>query len=597
MSMEALTSRDRRIDLLAYALISVMTVFWMVSYQRVPEINEDASCYTGLAVSLSHLHYNFNYVNHVNYPPGFPAVLLLLSHLYGHQPADSYPVFMMAIAAASGLVLLLSYWLIRRHNSRLWALIYVLLIASSPFAFEFATRRIGSDIPYCLFSLAALLAFERFTAAGPTRVRIWSVVFGASFLAALTTRTIGVSLFLGLSIWIAVSWLRSRKPPQGALIVILLCGLLEQGAWFAWTKANYVRPAPGENTYDYSDDFRRIDPHRPDLGQAGLWDLARRPVWRLGEETAHVTEFFAANRWVNPVLYSPLVAVPAFLMLLGLLQSLRRREVGLCECYFPLYVIILLVWPYDVGPRYLFPVLPLCFTYLRRGWRKSLEVSQSSPRTAFLGLAAGSVVLLAMSLYGWAAHHDAGIQPRFATAFWAVCAVFTLWLGLRPRLSQPAASRVIPTPSPFWRVCGLALIIVMCGLGISIQPASARSNLRITEPELLHYPTAEAARWLNQHTPKDAVVMSFNPWILFAMTGRRVVAFPPTARPGVILDVARKYRVQYLVVLDDSWFVPTQEERLLILQKADPAGLEPVALDKRFRVFRFTRLEQPTAGE
>ena len=118
--MEALTSRDRRIDLLAYALISVMTVFWMVSYQRVPEINEDASCYTGLAVSLSHLHYNFNYVNHVNYPPGFPAVLLLLSHLYGHQPADSYPVFMMAIAAASGLVLLLSYWLIRRHNSRLW---------------------------------------------------------------------------------------------------------------------------------------------------------------------------------------------------------------------------------------------------------------------------------------------------------------------------------------------------------------------------------------------------------------------------------------------------------------------------------------------
>src|ERR1035438_10276004 len=95
MSMEALTSRDRRIDLLAYALISVMTVFWMVSYQRVPEINEDASCYTGLAVSLSHLHYNFNYVNHVNYPPGFPAVLLLLSHLNGHQPADSYPVFMM----------------------------------------------------------------------------------------------------------------------------------------------------------------------------------------------------------------------------------------------------------------------------------------------------------------------------------------------------------------------------------------------------------------------------------------------------------------------------------------------------------------------
>ncbi len=593
--METITNRNRRIDLLAYVLVSVTTIFWMVSYQRTPEIGEDASCYTGLAASLGHMHYRYNYVNHVNYPPGFPAVLLLLSHLYGHQPADSYPVFMAAIAAGSGLVLLLGYWLIRRHNSRSWALIYVLLIASSPFAFELATRRIASDIPYCLFSLAALLAFERLTEAGHARVRIWSIVFGASFLAALTMRTIGVSLFLALCVWIAVSWLRSRRPPRAALIIVLLCGLLEQGAWFAWTKANYVQPAPGENTYDYSDDFRRIDPHRPDLGEARLWDIARRPVWRLGEETSHVTEFFVAGRWVNPVLYSPLVAVPAFLVLVGLLQSLRR-EGGLREYYFPVYVLILLMWPYDVGPRYLFPALPLCFTYLRRGLRKCLEVSESAPPIVFRALAAGSAVLLAMSLHGWVINHDAGIQPRLATWFWAVSAALTLWLGRRPRLRRSVAFRMI-LPSPIWRACGWVAIAALCRPGIMTQSANARSNVRITEPELLHYPTAEAARWLNQHTPKDAVVMSFNPWILFAMTGRRVVAFPPTARPGVILDVARKYRVQYLVVLEDSWYVPTQEERLLILQRTDPAGLEPVALDKRFRVFRFTRLERPTVGD
>jgi hypothetical protein len=590
MSLETPTSRDRRIDLLAYALISAITVFWMVSYQRIPEISEDASCYTGLAASLGHMHYQYDYVNHVNYPPGLPAVLLLLSHVYGHQPAGSYPAFMMATAAGSGLVLLLSYWLIRRHGSRSWALIYVLLVASSPFAFDLATRRIGSDIAYCLFSLAALLAFDRLTeATTPPRVRTWSALFGASFLAALTMRTIGVSLFLGLCAWIAVSWLRSRKPPRAALIVILLCGLLEQGAWFAWTKANYVRPAPGENTYDYSDDFKRIDPHRPDLGQAGLWDIAKRPVWRLGEEAAHVTEFFMAGRWANPVTYSPLAAIPAFLVLVGLLESLRRREAGLCECYFPVYVLILLSWPYDVGPRYLFPALPLCFTYLRRGWRKCLEVLQASPTTVFRALAAGSAVLLSMSLYAWIVNHDAGIQPRFATVFWTVSAVFTLWLGLRPRLGRPVAFRMI-LPPPVWKACGWCAIIVLCGPGILTQSADARSNLTITEPEMLQYPTAEAARWLNRHTPKDAVVMSFSPWFLYAMTGRHVVAFPPTARPGVILGVARKYRVQYLVVLDDTWYFPTQEERLLVLQKADPAGLEPVALDKRFRVFRFTRL-------
>jgi len=64
------------------------------------------------------------------------------------------------------------------------------------------------------------------------------------------------------------------------------------------------------------------------------------------------------------------------------------------------------------------------------------------------------------------------------------------------------------------------------------------------------------------------------------------VLFPPTANVNQILQVARSTSSSYLVILQDIWYEPSQQERLDLIQKAHPEVLTPVVLNKDFRVFR-----------
>src|SRR5439155_22207197 len=103
----------------------------------------DASPYVSLAQSIkSDGNYQFNFQNHTIYPPGFPVILALLSTLYGRDPTASYFFFMTCLAFFAGLVLVVSYWLVRRDLSWREAMVYVGLVATSPFLFMTCTRSI-----------------------------------------------------------------------------------------------------------------------------------------------------------------------------------------------------------------------------------------------------------------------------------------------------------------------------------------------------------------------------------------------------------------------------------------------------------------------
>jgi hypothetical protein len=66
--------------------------------------------------------------------------------------------------------------------------------------------------------------------------------------------------------------------------------------------------------------------------------------------------------------------------------------------------------------------------------------------------------------------------------------------------------------------------------------------------------------------------------------------FPPTRNARTIMDVARKYRVRFLVVMDgNSLFDPPDEERVRHVLQAYPSALEPVWTAPRYRIFRFTQ--------
>ena len=67
-----------------YALIFGLGVLHFFSYMRVESYAPDSSYYIGLARSiLEQGRYEFNFAPHVLYPPGYPALLALISIPFG----------------------------------------------------------------------------------------------------------------------------------------------------------------------------------------------------------------------------------------------------------------------------------------------------------------------------------------------------------------------------------------------------------------------------------------------------------------------------------------------------------------------------------
>jgi len=567
-------------QLIAYLAIFLLCLSWLIFYQRLPALTEDTHCYTGLAQSLRvNGTYVFNFVPHTIYPPGFPVLLAGLSWLAGSLPLDSYPLFMRFIGFATALCILMGYILVRRHTSPWWGLAYVLLVGFSSSVVIASTRFIGSDVPYTLTSLAAVLLFEFVPSPPPERpgaklIAIY-VLLALLLPASLSIRAIGRAMLLALALQLMVSSIRTRRWPSLALVAVLLLGATEQAAWSFWAKAHTPRLAPGEYNYSYESDIWKKDPHHPDLGTATLVDLAVRPVVRMAQESSHFAQCFNGNRWITPLPYSMLVAVPAVLVITGWCCAILAPGAGFMPYYFLTYMGILLVWPFDQGIRYIFPVLPLFFIYAWTGWRHIRQWSADCPRKVRLGV----IVLSAVMLVGGGLHHalvrSGGKQALFSVLLWGVC------LALAARIPQWLGS--LPARAAWVAVVYVGIVFA------SEMPtfvAMERENITLREADREHYPTLEVSRWLMQNSDPGSVIMTWDPWMVHAESGRRTVLFPPTANVNQILQVARSTSSSYLVILQDIWYEPSQQERLDLIQKAHPEVLTPVVLNKDFRVFR-----------
>jgi len=260
---------------------------------------------------------------------------------------------------------------------------------------------------------------------------------------------------------------------------------------------------------------------------------------------------------------------------------------GLPEMYFVVYMAILLLWPYDVGPRYIFPVLPLCFVYLYRGWRHFVDWRRQYPVVAARLLTVASAAMTGAVAYRWVSPSEPiGLQTKAAMVFWALSSLAGLmWsIGGTARrfrgVGKPAKAALAWVPYVY--------LVGIVAIGMGYQVRMAKSNLEVKESELLHYPTAQAGRWFRDHTSSDTVVMAFNAWSIHSISQRHVIHFPATGNVDIIVDVARRHNVNFLVILqNDSWFEPSEEDRLRALVAKYPSMLELVHAGRGYQIFRF----------
>lgn len=402
-----------RTPLVLACLAAVAIAIGAASFDRLPSPIGDNAEFAILASSLATGH-GFRYLNHpdllpaTKYPPGFPLFLAMWIPLFG----SSMVVMKVVVLACYVLLVPLTYLLARRFLGQAESVIAALMIATSAGVPGLAagvvpySHEVLSDVPYALFSLAALLLIG-----GASKTR--GLLAGLALVVwAYAVRSAGVSLVVAAALYLM---LRSRR--REALL------LLGSFAVFSciWMLRNYLVGGEGSRYFDV---LAAKNPYDPSLGTVGVVDVLSRIVVNF---LAYVGGFLQEN--ILPAVVGassrPLYVWPVSLILMAVMivggWRLRRKAL-LLNLYLAAYALVYLLWPETWrSGRFMLPVAPIAAVYFASGIVHILGHLRLK-RTAALAVLAAVAATNLYSLPQYAARergYTVGWANYLSTAIWA----------------------------------------------------------------------------------------------------------------------------------------------------------------------------------
>jgi hypothetical protein len=544
-------------DLAMYALIFMFGCFYFISYMKAADLTLDAT-YPELARSLvEHGRYEFDFLPETKFPPGFPVILALVCRWAGFSPAVLFHV----VAVFATLGLLATYELLRRVEGRLLAGVVCVLFASAPALFSFVTELVFAEMPYFFFSTVVLLLAFKMDRSTPGAPQIGSTaVLTLCLIIAVTTRSVAVALVLAIGTWIIVSFwtkpdLAHRR--MALFCVPLILGLGAQVMWTEWAGHRQTREW-SVATWDqpYTAQLFMKDGDRPELGRATWRDIPERIGRNLYHRSAVFSEMLTrhggTNFWPSPAIIGVIG-----LVIIGLGASLWKNGGQLHDWYFFWHEMTFLLWPWQSEGRFILPIFALACLYLWRGGKTLKEFAASRS-----GLAGASFFLigafLAFECAEFAAHASAKRwQPAVGALLWGIFAIVGLvliWLRLfngTRRVSWVLTSLSLARPRLTVIAQAVAFValaaIVADGCDMQLQLARHNANPDLTQEPW--YSDIEAAEWIRSHEPPGLVVMARKQDLVFHYTHHRVVFFPPSSDPEVLMEGIRKHHIALIVVV------------------------------------------------
>ena len=402
---------------------------------------------------------------HTKYPPLYPALLAGAMGL-GAEAWMTFKLLSLLLVTLS--VTVCFAWVRDRHGLAL-ATGVALVLAFSP-AFVWSTNWILSDPLFLALTLACLWSFHRSEhVAVPSRWILAGCVFA---ILSTFTRTAGLPLVLavGAALGLARRW----RALSGFAGVFVVANVL----WWLRSRA--------DGGAQYVSEFWMIDPYQPDLGQAGIGDLAARVLENLqGYVLVHIPA--GLSPWSGGAL-TGLGLVLMALALAGWVDRIRVRWT-VVELFTPLYFGLILLWPAVwSGDRFALPLYPLMLFY---GGEALVHGTRRIDRR--LPLAVGVIAVAALlvpSVQGW------GQSVSRATA---------------------------------------------CREGVRVAGPFACYGEGFQQ-------FVSAARWIGENVPDESAVFSRKPRIFYTLSGVRSRTYPLSADPDRFFREARDVGVSYVVL-------------------------------------------------
>ncbi len=281
-----------------------------------------------------------------SYPIGFSLMLAPVIAVTG----NSMPHLIDYMALIFILFGYLMFTFLKPRIGLFGALLSVLLLVYHPLMLGFK-REVMSDIPFAVFVLATFYFASR---------KSWILV-GVSVAFATAVRSAGISLMVASAALAIIELFRNREFTFRAVISSPLVRSTVIGVVVFILISEFLFPGKANSGYVsfiQSHEFGNVI-----VGNAELY-------WQL------LRSFFFTES-ASAFLSVCMVAL-ALLMLAGWLKKVVKKP-GLEDLWFPIYIMVLLLYPYRGGAlRFIIPVLPLLFYYIYH----ALEFNLTTKRLA-----------------------------------------------------------------------------------------------------------------------------------------------------------------------------------------------------------------------
>lgn len=325
------------------ALIALLLIAYVVlGWRARPAFNStnDETVYLALSQSLERGSYREIFQpsapRHVQYPPGYPAWLVVVRHTLG-EGVELIPAVNLTLVASSLLVLTA----VARSMTGGWLAVGLLLVLVCNPSLLIAGGSSLSEPLFLLLSIGSLA-----TALGAERGRD-RLVYAAIVLALLAflTRAVGATLVVAIGVWLVSRRRRRELAVYAAMAAVVV------GGWFAYAT---LTPMP-VNVNSYANDFVS---GRPSERPSGVTPFARRI---RNNATVYATQILPAQLSLPSIprqRADNAVWLLLTVLFMGTAVVVLWRTWRATAVFLALYAGLLLVWAWPID-RFLWSVLPL----------------------------------------------------------------------------------------------------------------------------------------------------------------------------------------------------------------------------------------------
>jgi len=556
-------------------------------------------------------------------PPGLPALLGVVGAAWGYSPA----IVLRAMAVFGTVAFLASYELLRRQAPRIIATAICLLLMTSLTHFRLATRVVCPSYPYAFTTISALLVAAKLEAVTALTPRIiWGVLLTTFVMISLMFASAAIAFLGAIVLSIVTIFLQNRHLALARLKIylpVLISGIIVEGLWMHHGRVPASAgisatqwPLPGF-PQPYLAQLKVKKGNYPELGLATPRDVGIRILENARDEAEMLSRTLL--RILPAVRTAPIegvkgsrahfgwtsifVAVPLFLVVLGWCDSIRRTGGGLQEWYFAGYEFIYLLWPWNFEPRFFLPIAPLACLYLWRGGETVILLARNNPRNiAKVWLPVGTILTICagLSIHGFPIGGQSPyveLQNELSFAVWLLSAVLSAWIVSRNTGWLKPASAVVLSWSRsiaagrmnrphLLQALGRGLLVYLIVLGLTIQLKETRANL---DPNSIanRSADADAGAWIRSNTDASTIVMARQVPTVHHFSQRKVVWFPPSSDPRLLMKGIMEHKVNLVVVVRENYYyLPPDDVCFNALLAAYPNSFHLVYSTQEFEIFR-----------